>query len=755
MSAQKLTNSLKDFSLALYTLAEEVHNYIDADKEYKKNLGTSGTTINEIKALSVSIASIKDDTKIIIKNQEDIKKLMSKGKAGDDTDDTGGIFGKLGGKETISKIKDGASSIILIAGAVLAIGTAFKIVGVVDFLSVIALALSITILVTAFERMTTGGLTFGGTIKSGLILGIMSASIVGAGFLLKMMPTIETPQLLAFAAVAIVFSIMSFSMEKLVNSANKMKISSAIMLPLLLPAITLGIALSSYILSKVSVPSNEQLLAFAAGAIVFSIMSFSMEKLVNSANKMKISSAIMLPLLLPAITLGIALSSYILSKVSVPSNEQLLGFMKMGVSIGITMLAMSIPLVILSKVGTDMVKGALYSIIAFPVISLAVALSSLLIGIGNYDDTNRIPIGWAFSFAIAMSLFSLPVMIIGRIPIKVLLMGALGLIMISSSVATSARIFSYIAGDGVMEKIGKAFMLLTKALLSALPGLSKFLKEILPPLGEFLATIIKSVMPAIQGIIEVAKTFITSIKDILNGFAAIFTSFAGVIKSITGLFSALGDTFVSVLENVGSIIEKVSSGVVSIINAVTDSVLKMSQINGFNLISVGAGLAAIGGGLALLTGGQLIAGLGSLVGSLFKKDDSPSLFDQLINISKYGPDLEKAGTGVSQLSVGLGMLTGLSMKPETAATLGILLDKMAKINTGEVSAKIENVNKQVIDGTELKQSFKLQSDDKMDKMVTELTQIKSYLANISSTSFSISSTLDSMKSDKVSEVKLN
>ena len=52
-----------------------------------------------------------------------------------------------------SKIKDGIQTVILIAGGVLAIGLAFKLIGQVDFLSVISLSMGILYVSLAFAEI--------------------------------------------------------------------------------------------------------------------------------------------------------------------------------------------------------------------------------------------------------------------------------------------------------------------------------------------------------------------------------------------------------------------------------------------------------------------------------------------------------------------------------------------------------------------------------------------------------------------------
>jgi len=74
-------------------------------------------------------------------------------------------------------LKKGIGTILLIAGAVLAIGMAFKLVGKVDFLSVISLSLAMTLVSIAFEKIGKLKLTMEQTAITAGSLVIMSIAI--------------------------------------------------------------------------------------------------------------------------------------------------------------------------------------------------------------------------------------------------------------------------------------------------------------------------------------------------------------------------------------------------------------------------------------------------------------------------------------------------------------------------------------------------------------------------------------------------
>ena len=80
--------------------------------------------------------------------------LMQKKK---ENDKKTGLFEESGeDPKKEGQIKKGVTTILLIAVAVLAIGLAFKLVGKIDFLSVVGLSLAVVLMAIAFEKIAMG-----------------------------------------------------------------------------------------------------------------------------------------------------------------------------------------------------------------------------------------------------------------------------------------------------------------------------------------------------------------------------------------------------------------------------------------------------------------------------------------------------------------------------------------------------------------------------------------------------------------------
>ena len=146
---QKLLNALSNLSDGLEAIAEALKAK-SGDKSPTTAALQSGDFSKSIKEINVGVKQLLSDSKKILKNQETIIQLSKKSS----TDNKKTDFETAGGdKKQESNIKKGVGTILLIAVAVLAIGMAFKLVGGINFLSVIGLSIAILLVAKAFEQV--------------------------------------------------------------------------------------------------------------------------------------------------------------------------------------------------------------------------------------------------------------------------------------------------------------------------------------------------------------------------------------------------------------------------------------------------------------------------------------------------------------------------------------------------------------------------------------------------------------------------
>jgi hypothetical protein len=153
---KKLLDALNNLSVALGDIAQALADKSEASSATAKAM-KGGDFISEIKEINIGVKALQKDTKEILANQQTIMKMGSS-KAKDSKTSEVENMGK--DKKSQSAFKEGLGVILLIAVAVLALGVAFNIVGKVNFLSVIALALALPLLAIGFSKVLTTFILF-------------------------------------------------------------------------------------------------------------------------------------------------------------------------------------------------------------------------------------------------------------------------------------------------------------------------------------------------------------------------------------------------------------------------------------------------------------------------------------------------------------------------------------------------------------------------------------------------------------------
>lgn len=118
---------------------------------------------------------------------------------------------------------------------------------------------------------------------------------------------------------------------------------------------------------------------------------------------------------------------------------------------------------------------------------------------------------------------------------------------------------------------------------------------------------------------------------------------------------------------VGEAISNVSEGMDDMIS----SIERLGDIDGNNLLSVGAGLVAIAGGIVAFGAANAVAGVENLVGGFLGAiTPGKTPVEQLLEISNAGPNIQSAGTGIQAFAEGLAKFSAVDKsKLEVIATL--------------------------------------------------------------------------------------
>ena len=380
---QKLLDALSNMSEALEQIAEALK-----DKKGNKSATTEalqgGDFVKQIKEINVGVKQLQVDTKKILKNQETIIALSKKASGDKKTP-----FEEAGGdKKKQNDMKKGIGTILLIAIAVLAIGMAFKLIGGINFFSVIGLSLALLILSHAFERVAKLNISLKQAAITSAAMVLMALAVTVSSWILKMLKPISFTQALTMILIGVGFSMLSPAIHKIITAFRGMSwnqiAKAAVGLVMVLPAIALGMTVSSWILRKITPISFSQAITLILIGVGFSMLSPAINKIIKAFKGMSwgqlVKSVVGLILVLPAIALGMTISSWILRKIQPISFAQAIT----GILIAamFTVLSFGIRKLLKAFGGNSigaLAKAVLFLPLVLPAIALGIVLSSYVL----------------------------------------------------------------------------------------------------------------------------------------------------------------------------------------------------------------------------------------------------------------------------------------------------------------------------------------------------------------------------------------
>jgi hypothetical protein len=475
---KKLLDSLNNLSLALEDIAAALKDKGEANSATAKAL-KGGDFIKEIKEINVGVKQLQKDTKQILANQQTIM-----GMAKSKSDKKENVAEGLGKDKTAQKnFKEGLGVILLMAVAVLALGVAFNLIGKVNFFSVIALSIALPLLAIGFAKVHKTLKEVGFDPKKdsvGFIIAIVAIAtgVTLSSWILSMVSPLSFTKFFTVVFIGGTFALLAPSIAKFMLAFKDMSwgqlIKSVVAFPLILPAIALSMALSSWAFQLIKPIGLSQFLTAVGIGIVFAIVSFGIRKMLKAFDKLDIKdlskAVIFLPIILPAIALGLALSSYAFQLIKPISLVQF-----------ITALAISAVFAIISfalkPIAAGMKQFDWKDVPKIPVFFTLLALS-IMLSSHILSNTKTIPGGKLWSIllfgivfaAVALAL-SPTIRILSKIGLKELLIGGLAIVV----VATAIMISSHILALGNYKKfpdwkwalgVGMSMILFTPAVLA-------------------------------------------------------------------------------------------------------------------------------------------------------------------------------------------------------------------------------------------------------------------------------------------------
>ena len=329
---EKYISALESFTEALAEIVETLKEQqktgkADTVNEMLKNSSEGlGKVVKDLKKVTQEgFKDVKNQNSIIERKIDGIKKQKESG-----------MFDKIEDPKNKNKIVDGIKVVVLIAAGVLALGMAFKIIGKVDFISVLALSAAMVAMAFAYTKISdTKGLSFGKIFRVAMILPIMALGLAASGYLLRNFPKIGLMQGISIMVVSGALGLATYLISK---ALGKLSTKSLIMIPLIpfiLPLIALGIVKASYILKDVKQLTLMQVFSVALVGLALGVATFGIGLALKGMKNISWKEMLALPIMIPLIAGGIVLASTIFQAFVPIKNplQLLLGSLVMGVSI--------------------------------------------------------------------------------------------------------------------------------------------------------------------------------------------------------------------------------------------------------------------------------------------------------------------------------------------------------------------------------------------------------------------------------------
>jgi len=430
----KILSALNDLTLALDAVAESLK-----DKSAKSEAGKILQSINnidkKIESISNGLKSIKKDTTQILKNQETLLRISK------DKKETK-LFEVSGEKK--SKIKDGVSTVLLIAAGVLAIGVAFKLIGSVNFLSVIALSIALPLVAMAFEKIAEmKHLKRTEMVNLFFVTVTIASSITAASWIMSLIVPISFTQGLTAILIAGTFAVISYGIEKITKGIKDVKASDLVKMPLVLFSVGLSIALASQVMRFINPISISQGLTAILIAGTFAVIGYGIKNLVNGIKGITPEDALLLPLILIPFSIAMVGASFILQGIQPLTFKQFIG--TIGIAIALT--AMTLPLLVLSyAVKNTNIKDVALMVAILPLMSLGIVLSSKILAKTEEIDggllwnvvLQSITIG-IMGVALGAAMFALKEFKLG---VKEVTLGAISIVIIAGALAAASQLIA-------------------------------------------------------------------------------------------------------------------------------------------------------------------------------------------------------------------------------------------------------------------------------------------------------------------------
>jgi hypothetical protein len=434
---KEFIDNLQNFTDSLEGIVELLKKQVEKDDAINKML--SNMDSSKMEQISTDLKQLIEITK---STDDRTKEILNEIKAAKKQKETG-LFGKIEDKDNKKKIVSGIQTVGLIASAVLSMGLAFKIIGKVDVGSVIALSIGIAAMSYTFSKLSEDkNLNPKKIGVLGLAVISMSIAITAASLVLRNIQSLTLTQMLSFVFISAGLGAGLYFISKSLGSlsVNPKDLAKYFLLPIILPLIAAGISYSSIFLKNIQPIGLIQAISAVFVGMTLAAGAFAIKLIVSALSgkdgKIDIAKISMSLLLIPGIALGIVGASYILNMFQPIKNP--FGLLIGSAVIAISLLLFAPTVWLIGKLSlTQMLVGSLSIVL----ISVAIATASHIFNEGIYNG-NYPTLGWSFSVALSTLLFVPTILLLGKMGIKNMLVGSLGVVVVSAAIMIASQILS-------------------------------------------------------------------------------------------------------------------------------------------------------------------------------------------------------------------------------------------------------------------------------------------------------------------------
>lgn len=409
---EKYVEALNNYSKSLEKVVELLQQQVKSKDTDVLETMLKNMDGDKLKKIVNDLNEVKETGKRI---EGKIDKIAKELKTLKSQRDSSGPFGQIANPKDKNKIIDGIKIITLIAGGVLAIGMAFKLIGHVDILSVISLGISISLVAATFSYVNEKfkNLTFGRTlVLVGMMLvsswGIMTSSRLLA---LTAPMSLKTMVSVTFTALAVgaALYLMSEAMSKIKFGLKT--IFGLMLLPFLAPIVSMAIVKSSWILKNAAPIDLKTILSVTFTSIALGVALYAITTAVSKMNMKSsvigmLTKGAMFGVIIASVVGGVVLASHILKKISTISLMQGLTAIFVAVTLGIVLFAVS--KVIQFTEGISVMKalavGALMVVAAWAIKKS----SEILAGVKPFE--------WRFALGLVVTAFAIGLSLLAFVP---------------------------------------------------------------------------------------------------------------------------------------------------------------------------------------------------------------------------------------------------------------------------------------------------------------------------------------------------